>query len=105
MATRSSILAWKVLRTEEPGGLQSTGLQRAGTTEHTCTQSALPIVAGVMMVFITGSIFSSFQLLKKNQSIYLFIKNNFEGVLAQPEVKGNHHLNSFIFFVGGTHKL
>ena len=30
MATHSSILAWKTPWTEEPGGLQSTGLQRAG---------------------------------------------------------------------------
>ena len=28
MATHSSILAWKVSWTEEPGGLQSVGLQR-----------------------------------------------------------------------------
>ena len=28
MASPSSILAWKVLCTEEPGGLQSIGLQR-----------------------------------------------------------------------------
>ena len=28
MATHSSILAWKIPWTEEPGGLQSTGLQR-----------------------------------------------------------------------------
>ena len=28
MATRSSILAWRIPRTEEPGGLQSMGLQR-----------------------------------------------------------------------------
>ena len=28
MATHSSILAWKIPRTEEPGGLQSMGLQR-----------------------------------------------------------------------------
>ena len=28
MATHSSILAWKIPRTEEPGGLQSTRLQR-----------------------------------------------------------------------------
>ena len=28
MATHSSILAWRVLWTEEPGRLQSTGLQR-----------------------------------------------------------------------------
>ena len=30
MATRSSILAWKIPWTEEPGGLQCTGLQRVG---------------------------------------------------------------------------
>ena len=30
MATHSSILAWRIPRTEEPGGPQSTGLQRAG---------------------------------------------------------------------------
>ena len=30
MATHSSILAWKTPWTEEPGGLQSTGLQRVG---------------------------------------------------------------------------
>ena len=28
MATHSSILAWKIPLTEEPGGLQSTGSQR-----------------------------------------------------------------------------
>ena len=30
MATYSSILAWEVPWTEEPGGLQSMGLQRVG---------------------------------------------------------------------------
>ena len=30
MATHSSILTWKIPWTEEPGRLQSTGLQRAG---------------------------------------------------------------------------
>ena len=30
MATHSSIPAWKTPWTEEPGGLQSTGLQRVG---------------------------------------------------------------------------
>ena len=32
-ATHSPILAWKTTQTEEPGGLQSKGLQRAG--KHT----------------------------------------------------------------------
>ena len=30
MATHSSILAWRIPWTEDPGGLQSTGLQRVG---------------------------------------------------------------------------
>ena len=30
MATHSSILVWRIPRTEEPGGLQSVGLQRVG---------------------------------------------------------------------------
>ena len=30
MATHSSILAWRIPWTEEPGGLQSMGLQRIG---------------------------------------------------------------------------
>ena len=30
MATHSSTLAWKISWTEEPGGLQSMGLQRVG---------------------------------------------------------------------------
>ena len=37
MATHSSVLAWRIPRTEEPGGLQSMGLQRVGhdrVTEH-----------------------------------------------------------------------
>ena len=30
MATHCSVLAWRIPWTEEPGGLQSTGLQRVG---------------------------------------------------------------------------
>ena len=30
MATHTSVLAWKILWTEEPGGLQSIGSQRVG---------------------------------------------------------------------------
>ena len=37
MATHSSILAWRIPGTEEPGSLQSVGSQR-GPTEHTCLQ-------------------------------------------------------------------
>ena len=34
-ATHSSILAWRIPWTEEPGGLQSMGLQRVDMTEAT----------------------------------------------------------------------
>ena len=34
MATHSSILAWKTLWTEEPGGLQSMESQESDTTEQ-----------------------------------------------------------------------
>ena len=33
MATHSSILAWRIPWTEEPGGLQTMGLQKSQTTE------------------------------------------------------------------------
>ena len=35
MATHSSILAWRIPKTEEPGGLQSMGSQESDTTEAT----------------------------------------------------------------------
>ena len=39
MATHSSILAWKISWTEEPGGLQSMGSQRVGHGWATNTYS------------------------------------------------------------------
>ena len=39
MATHSSILAWEIPRTEEPGGLQSMGLQRVRHDLVTKTQN------------------------------------------------------------------
>ena len=35
MATHSSILAWEIPWTEEPGKLLSTGCKESDTTEHT----------------------------------------------------------------------
>ena len=41
MATHSSILAWKIPWTEEPGGLQSMGPQRVGHNLVTKQQKSL----------------------------------------------------------------
>ena len=35
MATHSSILAWRIPRTEEPGGLQSMDHKESNMTEYT----------------------------------------------------------------------
>ena len=43
IAIRSSILAWKILWTEEPGRLQSTGLQKAGQ-DGVRTQACIPLI-------------------------------------------------------------
>ena len=43
MATHSSIPAWRILRIEEPGGLQSTGSQESDMTELTHTHNYLSI--------------------------------------------------------------
>ena len=47
MSTHSSILVWKIPCSEEPGGLQSVGLQRVGrdgvhTHSHTQISGSLP---------------------------------------------------------------
>ena len=47
MATHSSILAWRIPWTEEPGGLQSMGLQRVGpdwVTELNWTETSYALV-------------------------------------------------------------
>ena len=41
MATHSSILAWRVPQTEEPGGLQSMQLQKSGTRLSDSTTAVL----------------------------------------------------------------
>ena len=44
MANHSSILAWRILWTEEPGGLQSRELQRDMTERLTLTKIYLNII-------------------------------------------------------------
>ena len=44
MAAHSSILAWKIPWTEEPGGLQSMGSQRAGQDRVTKGQGSSSLV-------------------------------------------------------------
>ena len=43
MATHSRVLAWRIPRTEEPGGFRSIGLQRV---QHNCTAEHTHMEAG-----------------------------------------------------------
>ena len=58
MATYSSVLAWKILWTEEPGGLQSMGLQKAGYDLAT-KQQQIPLVRGSHLSQTEGFTFKS----------------------------------------------
>ena len=50
MATHSSILAWKIPWTEEPGGLQSMGSQRVRHNSETNTLTFLFNIAGFLFL-------------------------------------------------------
>ena len=69
-ATHSSILAWEIPETEEPGGLQSTGPQRAGhefATKHISANDKL----NRTFLFLNEE--SGF-LLKENHGTFLYLR-------------------------------
>ena len=68
MATHSSILAWRILWTEEPGKLQSMGLQRVAhnwATKHTLLVSVSPITLHVscLCLYVSWSLVSCWGVL------------------------------------------
>ena len=74
MATYSSVLAWRILWTEKPGGLQPMGLQRVrhDWSGLACTHALLPCtrihekVKFIFLVCKEGKIIDSWQLLTVN---------------------------------------
>ena len=67
MASHSSILAWRIPWTEEPGRLQSLGLQRVGHNWATNTPTFTHRVFQVFYLFL-----SQFVNFLRNVSIYLY---------------------------------
>ena len=53
MAIHSSILAWRIPWTEEPGGLQSTGLQRVGHDWASFTLEIFALVSFLRKAIVT----------------------------------------------------
>ena len=89
MATHSSILAWRILWTEEPDGLQSMGSQRVENdlvTKHTCWYIEIQLVShtavttsnvgkftSVLIICLLFSTNKSCHLEKKRQLISPFL--------------------------------
>ena len=64
MATHSSIFAWRIPWTEEPGGLPSTGLQRVGHDWSTSLHfTSLHLLLLILLLFFFPTHISSCQLL------------------------------------------
>ena len=61
MATHSSILAWRIPRTEEPGGLQSTGSQ--SQTRLKLLGTHVPILRVISETLATRGLKWSFDVL------------------------------------------
>ena len=62
MATHSSILAWRIPLTEEPGGLQCMGLKGSGTTAATtvnCYSAAGTILSASLATSAVGYLLRS----------------------------------------------
>ena len=62
MATHSSILAWEILRKEEPGGLQYMGLQRVG--HNWATEKQQHIIDATGVIFCKNLLVRSMMYLK-----------------------------------------
>ena len=65
MVTQSSILAWRILWTEEPGGLQFIGSDMTEVTEHACSH-AITINSQFVYVYVCVCI-----------HIYMYIYDSF----------------------------
>ena len=55
METHSSVLAWKIPRTEESGGLQSMGCKELDMTEHAHTHTPTGLTPKFMLFSCTSS--------------------------------------------------
>ena len=105
MATHSSILAWRILFTEEPGGLQSMGSQRVRddwTIKHTHTHDMYMIYVLFQIIFhyrfLQGTEYSSLcyglytvGLCLFYGSVYMFIPNSTPYVYPSPSLPSGNH--------------
>ena len=74
MATHSSILAWKIPWTEEPGGLQSMGLQRLRHDRVTNTHTHIHVyILRLLSITSYYKILNIFPVLYSNALLLMFL--------------------------------
>ena len=95
MATHSSILAWRIPWTEEPGGLQSMGLQRVGHDLATKEQQLNFITKNLgnylcifASIFICGTGTRILPLVR-GQEIFVMMLKNFGDRKVGPNTEGS----------------
>ena len=75
MATHSSILAWRIPRTGELGGLQSMGRKESDTTEQLHFTSPSPVKPSDDGSLADGSVTTSRDTLSKNHAAGLLLNS------------------------------
>ena len=96
MATHSSILARRILWTEEPGGLQSMGLQRVRhnwVTEHACRNPAQDSELPTVTNFLNVDKLHSEHSYTVNAKLQPMTRNRSGGTMLTTS-KGSHHILS-----------
>ena len=74
MVTHSSNFAWRILWTEEPGGLQSMGVSESDTTERLSTHSCrVSISVPSLLLFPPKPLYHISLHFKKGDHIYQII--------------------------------
>ena len=95
MATHSSVLAWRIPGTREPGGLPSMGSHRVG---HDWSDTAATEAAGLLIVHLTVKFVRNYQM----AHIVYFLplpRNPFWGISKVPKIYLNYT------WVGATDKI
>ena len=99
MATHSSILAWRIPWTKEPGGLQSMGLQKVDTTEATWHAHMLAGNVTFLPFLPNLSRFIQWEVIKR----YISIKQSSIHCLSgKNKTKSNLKNAAYLFFFYDT---
>ena len=98
MATHSSILAWRIPGTEEPGGLPSTGSHRVGHDWSDLAAAAADVSVALSSFFYdpmdTGNLISAFSVFSKSSlNIWKFTVH----VLLKPGCENFEHFFASIW--------